>query len=53
VLEFCERENVGDVRIRCLGLPDEFIEHGDRKELLRKYHLSPAEIAMTIEAELK
>ncbi|MFH1836760.1 MAG: 1-deoxy-D-xylulose-5-phosphate synthase [Candidatus Omnitrophota bacterium] len=53
VLEFCERENLNNVKIRCLGLPDEFIEHGDREELLRKYHLSPDEIAMTIVAESK
>ncbi|MFH1552698.1 MAG: 1-deoxy-D-xylulose-5-phosphate synthase [Candidatus Omnitrophota bacterium] len=52
VLEFFERENITDVKIRCLGLPDEFIEHGARAELLRKYHLTPDEIASTIEAEL-
>jgi len=53
VLEFFERENTRDVKVRCLALPDEFIEHGAREELLRKYHLTPDEIAATIEAELK
>ena len=52
VLEFCERENIQNVKVRCLGLPDEFIEHGDRDELLRKYHLTPDEIALIIESEL-
>ncbi|MEA3489636.1 MAG: 1-deoxy-D-xylulose-5-phosphate synthase [Candidatus Omnitrophota bacterium] len=52
VLEFFEKENISNVKIRCLGLPDEFIEHGAREELLRKYHLTPDEIAATIEAEL-
>ncbi|RKY41808.1 MAG: 1-deoxy-D-xylulose-5-phosphate synthase [Candidatus Makaraimicrobium thalassicum] len=52
VLEFFARENCGGVKIRCLGLPDEFIEHGAREELLRMYHLTPDEVASTIEAEL-
>ena len=52
VLEFFEKENITNVKVKCLGLPDEFIEHGGREELLRKYHLTPDEIAATIEAEL-
>ena len=52
VLEFFEKENLRGINIRCLGLPDEFIEHGAREELLRKYHLTPDEIASTIEMEL-
>ncbi|MDD5634872.1 MAG: transketolase C-terminal domain-containing protein, partial [Candidatus Omnitrophica bacterium] len=51
VLEFFEEENIRGAKIRCLALPDEFIEHGAREELLRKYHLSPEEIAATIIAE--
>jgi 1-deoxy-D-xylulose-5-phosphate synthase len=53
VLEFCERENVSPARIRRIGLPDEFIEHGSREELLRKYHLSPEGIADTIRSEIR
>ncbi|MFH1395653.1 MAG: 1-deoxy-D-xylulose-5-phosphate synthase [Candidatus Omnitrophota bacterium] len=52
VLEFFQRENLTNVKVRCLGLPDEFIEHGEREQLLRKYHLTPDEIARTIECEL-
>jgi len=52
VLEFYEQETMTDVKVRCLALPDEFIEHGAREELLRKYHLTPDEVAATIMAEL-
>jgi len=52
VLEFMEREKINNVEIRCLGLPDEFIEHGKREELLRKYHLTPDEVAATIENDI-
>lgn len=52
VLEFTERENIRDKKVRCLGLPDHFIEHGSRDELLRKYHLTPDELAALIKSEL-
>jgi len=52
ILEFFERENISGIQVKVIGLPDEFIEHGAREELLRKYHLTPDEIALTIEAEL-
>lgn len=51
VLEFFEREGKNSLDIRCLSLPDEFIEHGLRDELLRKYHLTPDGIAAVIEKE--
>ena len=52
VLEFFERENIRDISIKCFGLPDQFIEHGAREELLRKYHLTPDEIAATVSVEV-
>jgi len=52
VLEFIQRENLKDVKIKCIGLPDHFIEHGSREELLRKYHLTPDEMARIIKAEI-
>lgn len=52
VLEFASREGVAGSKIKCLGLPDAFIEHGSREELLRKYHMTPDEIAKTILSEL-
>ncbi|HPN72668.1 MAG TPA: 1-deoxy-D-xylulose-5-phosphate synthase [Candidatus Omnitrophota bacterium] len=53
VLEFCERENIPTSKIKRIALPDEFIEHGSREELLRKYHLDPAGIAGMIRAEIR
>jgi len=53
VLEFFEREKLDSSKIRCLALPDVFIEHGSREELLRKYHLTPDEIAGIVRSELR
>lgn len=50
VLGFIERENIQGVELRRIGLPDEFIEHGSREELLRKYHLTPDGLAAYIQA---
>ncbi|MCK4852023.1 MAG: 1-deoxy-D-xylulose-5-phosphate synthase [Candidatus Omnitrophica bacterium] len=53
VLEVMERENLlREVQLKCLGLPDQFIEHGAREELLRKYHLMPDEILAIIKSDL-
>jgi 1-deoxy-D-xylulose-5-phosphate synthase len=40
-------------RVVRLGLPDRFVEHGSRDELLRRYGLAPAEIAERCEAEAR
>ncbi len=53
VLEFCERENLASPRIRRIGMPDEFIEHGSREEVLRKYHLDPQGIADIVRSEIE
>jgi len=37
-----------NVQIRHIGLPDKFIEHGDRKILLTKYGLTPENIAQSV-----
>lgn len=52
ILEFMAMEKIPGLQIKCLGLPDEFIEHGEQDELLRKYHLTPDEIAETIKQEV-
>lgn len=39
VLEEANRRGLDTRKIRCLGLADEFVEHGDRDELLAKYQL--------------
>jgi len=51
ILEFFERENINDLKIRLFGLPDHFITHGKREELLKEYHFTPDEIAQTIKKE--
>ena len=52
VLEFFERENIKNIQVECIGLPDKFITHGKREELLKEYHLVPSEIAETIKREM-
>ncbi len=51
VLEFFERENISGIKVKRIGLPDQFIEHGGRLELLKKYHMTADEIADTIKQE--
>ena len=51
ILEFFERENIKDVKVERMGLPDNFIMHGRREELLKEYHLTADEICETIKRE--
>jgi 1-deoxy-D-xylulose-5-phosphate synthase len=44
-LESAVDQNLDTRAVRVLGLPDAFIEHGDRDELLAAYGLSPQAIA--------
>ncbi len=46
-LECAVEERLDTRAIRMLALPDEFIEHGDRNELLADHGLSPQAIAET------
>ncbi|MFH1847826.1 MAG: 1-deoxy-D-xylulose-5-phosphate synthase, partial [Candidatus Omnitrophota bacterium] len=41
VLEFFEKENIKNIFVKRIGLPDEFIEHGARESLFRKFNLTP------------
>ncbi|MDD5438701.1 MAG: transketolase C-terminal domain-containing protein, partial [Candidatus Omnitrophica bacterium] len=52
LLEFMERENIKGVTVKRIGLPDQFIEHGRREELFKKYHLTADEVSQTIKREL-
>ncbi len=52
VSEFIARENIKNVRVKSIGLPDQFIEHGRREELFKKYHLTADAIAECIKKEL-
>lgn len=49
VLELFERENLSIRRIKTLGIPDRFIEHGKRESLLDQLGLSPEKIASQAE----
>jgi len=44
VLEYCSAHDAS-VKIRCIGLPDNFIEHGARSILLEKFQLDPNGLA--------
>lgn len=45
VLEVLERNSVTEVRVKRIGLPDKFIEHGSIKELHNIYGLNAEDIA--------
>ncbi|MDD5449641.1 MAG: 1-deoxy-D-xylulose-5-phosphate synthase [Candidatus Omnitrophica bacterium] len=51
VMEFFEQENINDLKIKRIGLPSAFIEHGKRDELFSKYKLTPEAIAAFIKKE--
>ena len=44
ILEYINDNNMFDVRVLRLGLPDKFIEQGKRQELLDNYNLSVEKI---------
>lgn len=48
VLELLEDQNVHDVHVKRIGLPDEFIEHGTQQMLRENYRLTPETIARFI-----
>ena len=52
ILEFLEEENIKDITIKTIGLPDHFIGHGKREELFKEYHLTADEICETIKKEM-
>lgn len=52
ILEFFEREKINNIKVERIGLPDHFIAHGKREELLKEYHLTADEICNTIKQEL-
>jgi 1-deoxy-D-xylulose-5-phosphate synthase len=45
VLEFLNRENLTNVQIQCIGIPDTFVEQGSRGELLQAYKLTEKDAA--------
>jgi 1-deoxy-D-xylulose-5-phosphate synthase len=45
VLEALAQQDVANVPVRCLGIPDQFIETAERGEQLAMVGLTPAELA--------
>lgn len=52
VLEFIEKSPFKGVKIRRIGLPGRFIEHGTRNQLFSKYNLTPDAICDVIVKEV-
>ncbi|MFH1453691.1 MAG: 1-deoxy-D-xylulose-5-phosphate synthase [Armatimonadota bacterium] len=44
ILELISENNIKNVNVKCVGLPDEFIEHAHPSILRMKYNLSPDKI---------
>ena len=49
VLEFLSESKRTGVRTMCLGLPDEFVPHGDLKSLMKDIELDPEGIARRVD----
>ena len=45
VLEFLAGAGIHPQKVKCLGIPDQFVEHGPQKTLREKFGLDPAGIA--------
>ncbi|MFH1995760.1 MAG: 1-deoxy-D-xylulose-5-phosphate synthase [Candidatus Omnitrophota bacterium] len=52
ILEFLSRENLQGLRVKLIGLPSKFIEHGKREELFLKYNLTPSAVCDVINREV-
>ncbi len=48
VLELLEERSLNEVVVKCIGLPDEFVEHGDPVLLRARHNLDAAGIAKVI-----
>jgi len=48
-MELLEARGLNYVTLKRLGLPDEFVEHGDRSLFLKQYNLDAAGIVSTIQ----
>jgi 1-deoxy-D-xylulose-5-phosphate synthase len=48
VLQLLQNSGARDIRTKCIGLPDVFVEHGSQSLLRSKYHLNARGIAEKI-----
>ncbi|MEG6585643.1 1-deoxy-D-xylulose-5-phosphate synthase [Dendrosporobacter sp. 1207_IL3150] len=53
VLEYINSSNMNWVKVLRLGIPDKFIEHGTRNQLLAKYELNAEGIANSVRTYMK
>lgn len=53
ILELLEEEGLSNIKVKCIGFPDKFLEHGSRSILLSKYGLTSQGILKTIRRWLK
>ena len=53
VLEALQRQGVTDCAVKCLGIPDRFIEHGKPQLQREMCGLEPAQVAETVRKMLK
>lgn len=53
VLEFFERKGFANVSVKRFALPDEFIEHGSRENLLDRYGLSAEKLKSSILQQMR
>ena len=53
VMEYMGRNHLRDVPLSCMGLPDQFIEHGSRDHLLKDVQLNAEGICRRVQKELK
>ena len=49
MLDLLQEEGICDVRVKCLGLPDRYIEQGSQQIIRKKYGLDAAGIAAEAE----
>ncbi|MBI5747934.1 MAG: hypothetical protein HZA00_02335, partial [Nitrospinae bacterium] len=52
-LEVLEEEGLNNIKVKRIGIPDKFIEHGSQSIIRDKYQLTPSAIASTISEFLK
>jgi 1-deoxy-D-xylulose-5-phosphate synthase len=48
VLQLLQSAEVHNVRVRCLGMPDMFVEHGAQQLIRSRYHLDASGIAQQV-----
>jgi 1-deoxy-D-xylulose-5-phosphate synthase len=53
VLELLSQKNLSGIEVKCLGIPDTFVEQGSQSELRRKYGLDAEGIVRAAQALLK